>query len=73
MSDETEKFAKALGQAVLAEWGSLPQEAQERLFERAAGTDEQFREALAVFLHHHHPRTASEYRVPPRREPKQGQ
>ena len=70
MSEDTEKFAEALGRAVLAEWGVLPQEAQERLFERAAGTNEPFREALAVFLHRHHPRTASEYRVPPREERK---
>jgi hypothetical protein len=70
MSDDTEQFANALGRAVLAEWGVLPQEAQERLFERAVGRDAQLREALAVFLHHHHPRTASEYRVPPREERK---
>lgn len=68
MNEETERFAAALGQAVLAEWGTLPHDAQERLFERAAGTDSGLRQALAVFLHHHHPRTASEYRVPDRRE-----
>lgn len=64
MSEKTWQFAHVLGQAVLAEWGSLPHDAQERLFERAAGADADLRQALAVFLHHHHPRTASEYRMP---------
>lgn len=64
MNEDTQKFAQALGQAVLAEWGSLRQDAQERLFERAAGADDDFRHSLAVFLHYHHPRTASEYRLP---------
>ena len=71
MSDGTEKFADALGHAVLAEWGSLPQDVQERLFERAAGTNAALRQALAVFLHNHHPRTATEYRMPGERAGKE--
>lgn len=65
MDDDTLRFAKAMGQAALAEWPDLPQDVQEKLFERAVREGGPgFREALAVFLHHHHPRTASEYRMP---------
>ncbi|MFN3349859.1 hypothetical protein [Pseudorhodoplanes sp.] len=58
-----ERYALALGQAVIKCWGELPQEVQQRLFEDAviAGhhseRDESLREQLAVFLHSHHPRT----------------
>jgi hypothetical protein len=61
--DDERRFALALGQAVVAAWGELPQDIQQRLFEDAvvAGhrseRDESLREQLAVFLHHHHPRT----------------
>lgn len=61
--DHERRFALALGQAVVAAWGDLPQEIQQRLFEDAvvAGhhreRDESLREELAVFLHHQHPRT----------------
>lgn len=61
--DDQQRFALALGQAVVAAWGDLPQEIQQRLFEDAviAGhrseRDESLREQLAVFLHEHHPRT----------------
>ncbi len=61
--DDERRFALALGQAVVAAWGELPQEIQQRLFEDAvvAGhhseRDESLREQLAVFLHQHHPRT----------------
>lgn len=53
-------FTAALGRATLARWGELPQPVQQRIFEDAAtaGNDPAFREALAVFLHDHHPRTA---------------
>lgn len=52
-------FTVALGRATLARWGDLPQPVQQRIFEDAATTqDPAFREALAVFLHNHHPRTA---------------
>ena len=59
----SDRFARALGQAVIAAWAELPQEVQETLFERAvlAGhktmADESLREELARFLHDHHPRT----------------
>lgn len=52
-------FTTALGRATLAIWGELPQHVQQLIFEHAAsGHDEAYREALAVFLHDHHPRTA---------------
>jgi glucose-6-phosphate-specific signal transduction histidine kinase len=54
-----------MGVAVLDLWSDLPQEIQQRLFERAvlAGhkteRDESLREQLAQFLHDHHERTAA--------------
>ena len=59
-----ERYALALGQAVIESWGNLPQEVQQELFEKAvvAGhkteMDELLREQLAAFLHDVHPRTA---------------
>jgi hypothetical protein len=61
--DNDNRFAIALGQAVIGAWGDLPQDIQQRLFEDAvvAGhhteRDESLREQLAVFLHAQHPRT----------------
>lgn len=53
------KFMEALGKATVARWGELPRDAQELLFEGAAPIkDGDFREALAIYLHYHHPRTA---------------
>ena len=60
----SERYAMALGQAVIEAWGDLPQEVQQALFEKAvvAGhkteMDESLREQLATFLHDIHPRTA---------------
>ena len=60
----SERYAMALGQAVIEAWGDLPQEVQQVLFEKAvvAGhkteMDESLREQLAAFLHDIHPRTA---------------
>ena len=60
---DDERFARALGKAVVTAWGSLPRDVQELLFERAvvAGhqseRDESLREQLAAFLHDNHPRT----------------
>jgi len=60
---DDERFARALGQAVVTAWGSLPRDVQELLFERAvvAGhhseRDESLREELAAFLHGKHSRT----------------
>jgi hypothetical protein len=64
MSAQDDRFALALGQAVIEAWGRLPQEIQQLLFEKAvvAGhhdeRDEALREQLAAFLHDRHPRTA---------------
>lgn len=62
---EAERFAQVLGAAVVAAWSDLPQEVQHALFERAVvlghegERDESLREELALFLHHHHKRTAA--------------
>lgn len=54
------EFTQALGRATLARWGELSHDAQQLLFEGAAGSkDDAFREALAIYLHDHHPRTAT--------------
>lgn len=58
-----ERYAVALGAAVIKVWGALPRDVQETLFEAAvvAGhhseRDESLREQLAKFLHEQHPRT----------------
>jgi hypothetical protein len=63
-NQQAERFAHILGEAVIAAWSDLPQEVQHELFERAVmlghegERDESLREALALFLHHHHKRTA---------------
>jgi hypothetical protein len=62
--ESIERFAAALGRAVLDLWSTLPQEIQQNLFEQAvlrghkSERDESLREQLAQFLHHHHERTA---------------
>ena len=61
--DGEERYALALGQAVINAWGGLPQDIQQLLFEDAVISghhterDESLREQLAVFLHDRHPRT----------------
>lgn len=63
MSAQDQRFALALGQAVIGAWGVLPREVQETIFEHAVRAghhderDESLREQLAAFLHDHHPRT----------------
>jgi hypothetical protein len=63
MSAEEDRFALALGQAVISTWSGLPQDIQHLLFEKAvvAGhhteRDESLREQLAAFLHDRNPRT----------------
>jgi hypothetical protein len=58
-----ERFASALGNAVLECWGQLPQDTQHMLFEKAVlcghdgERDESLRPQLAEYLHDHHPRT----------------
>jgi hypothetical protein len=60
---ENDRYAAALGNAVIEEWGNLPADIQRQLFEGAviAGhhgeRDESLREQLAAFLHARHPRT----------------
>lgn len=59
-----DRYALALGKAVIEYWGALPQDIQRTLFEAAviAGhhseRDESLREQMAAFLHDMHPRTA---------------
>jgi hypothetical protein len=63
MSAQEQRFALALGQAVIGSWAALPREVQEALFEQAVRAghhderDESLREQLAAFLHDRHPRT----------------
>ncbi len=58
-----DRYALALGSAVIRNWGALPQDVQRTLFEAAviAGhhdeRDESLREQMAAFLHEMHPRT----------------
>nr|WP_050401622.1 hypothetical protein [Bradyrhizobium embrapense] len=51
------RLTALLGHAALAVWADLPRDAQERLF-AAAAADEEMANALALFLHDRHPRTA---------------
>jgi hypothetical protein len=69
--DESNRFARVIGEAAIALWGDLPRAIQEQLFERAvvlghrSERDEMLREQLAKFLHDHHRRTTGS---DPRRE-----
>jgi len=62
-NDSAERYFLVLGTAAADLWGSLPQELQHTLFERAvllghkSERDESLREQLAKFLHDHHIRT----------------
>jgi hypothetical protein len=64
-NDNMERFIQVLGVATLDLWSELPQEIQQRLFERAVlvghktERDESLREQLAQFLHARHDRTAA--------------
>ena len=50
---------RALGEAVVKVWSTLPQDLQQRLFEEAVmSQDGAIRHELAVFLHHQHLRTS---------------
>jgi hypothetical protein len=51
------QFAAVLGHAALKVWPELPRDAQEQLF-AAAVNDGVIANALAIYLHDHHPRTA---------------
>ena len=60
INENRNRFALALGEAVLDAWGNLPQEIQQSLFEKAVvcghfdERDESLREQLAEYLHDHH-------------------
>lgn len=60
---DLDRFAPALGKAVIATWSELARADQERIFECAvemghqAERDDTLREQLAKFLHDHHDRT----------------
>ena len=51
------QFAALLDHAALKVWPELPRDAQEQLF-AAAVNDGVIANALAIYLHDHHPRTA---------------
>ena len=51
------QFAVLLGHAALKVWPELSRDAQEKLF-AAAVNDGIIANALATYLHEHHPRTA---------------
>lgn len=51
----TDQLTRALGEAVIRLWSSLPQEVQDHLFKEAvASQGESIRSQLAVFLHEKH-------------------
>ena len=66
LNEDRNRFALALGEAVLNEWASFPPDIQQQIFEKAVvcghhdERDESLREQLAEYLHDHHPRTAPE-------------
>ena len=63
--DNAKHFADILGMAIVQQWHALGQDAQRLIFEAAVdrcgrADDSEFREALAIFLHAHHPRTEAD-------------
>jgi hypothetical protein len=57
-TEEAERLARALGEAVSRCWSSLPQEIQHNLFEAAVRSEgEIIRQQLALYLHEKHART----------------
>jgi hypothetical protein len=55
----TDQLTRALGEAIIRIWSSLPQDVQDHLFKEAvASQGEAIRSQLAVFLHDKHARTA---------------
>ena len=59
------RFAEAFGHPLMTHWHAVGRDAQRLIFDQAAANRERsgdfgFREALAVFLHDHHPRTGSD-------------
>jgi len=56
----TERFCRALGDAVVKIWSQLPAGVQHDLFEGAlTGQDDDIRSQLAMFLHDKHQRTCA--------------
>jgi hypothetical protein len=54
-----DQLTRALGEAVIRIWSSLPQDVQNHLFQEAVTSQkESIRSQLAVFLHDKHPRTS---------------
>jgi hypothetical protein len=54
-----DQLTRALGEAVVRIWSSLPQDVQNHLFQEAVTSrGESIRSQLAVFLHDKHPRTS---------------
>lgn len=54
---EDRAVLQALGAAVIARWSELPRDIQRSLFDAAVTCGQPDREAIAVFLHAHHPAT----------------
>jgi hypothetical protein len=52
------ELATMIGTAAFEMWPDLPREIQEVLFETAVRGRDDVRQALAIYLHDHHPRTA---------------
>jgi hypothetical protein len=63
--DTSDHLARALGDAVLRLWGTLPPALQNLLFREAVTSthNEVTRPQLAVFLHNKHPRTVAAKRA----------
>jgi hypothetical protein len=57
-AETVDEMTAALGEAVVECWARLPHDVQQMLFEATASDENGFRGALALFLHHHNPRTA---------------
>jgi hypothetical protein len=54
-----DQLTRALGEAVIRIWSSLPQDVQNHLFQEAVTSQgESMRSQLAAFLHDKHPRTS---------------
>jgi hypothetical protein len=69
-SETNDLLFRALGEAVVGIWSTLPQAAQQHLFEEAVMSHGEFmRQRLAVFLHDKHSRTSDSIRARATPEP----
>ena len=58
--ETSDQLSRALGEAVVRMWGTLPHDVQQEIFEGAISLrGEATRPQLAVFLHGKHPRTSA--------------